>query len=228
MKKRLTALALAMMMVFMVGCSDDDDGGAEKTGDRANKEQESVVTLGEVNGNTYISRYMGIACEFDSDWILADATELQDLSDMTVESMEGTTLGDAMADYTQIMDLSAESGDYRYSMNVVLTKLPKREQKLYAEMTEEELIDYNIAMGDLMVEALEAGGITVNGLEKVFVTFLGERHAALLTSAHIGAVEYYCLQLYFYDIGEYGAVLSLCSYGGNYTEDLLDMFYSVK
>ena len=217
MKKRLTALALAMMMVFMAGCSDDDDGGAEK-------KQERVFTLGELNGNTYTSKYIGIGCEFDSDWTLADALELQDLRDMTVESMEGTTLGDAMADYTQIMDLSAESGDYRYSMNVVLTKLPKREQNLYAEMTEEELIDYNIAMGDLMVEALEASGITVNGLEKVFVTFLGERHAALLTSAHIGAVEYYCLQLYFYDIGEYGAVLSLCSYGGNYTEDLLDMF----
>ena len=64
-------------------------------------------------------------------------------------------------------------------------------------------------------------------IEKVTVSFLGEEHTALKTSATVQGVDYYILQVFNYHLGSYGVTLTVNSYIEDNTQALLDMFTKV-
>lgn len=252
MRKRWLAMMLALVMVLLAGCGGNDnkdssedfrkdennlsskkdensgEGGKTTESDENDEQENEPLTIGKLENGVYTNTYLGIGCVLDSDWTYYSAEELQDLQGIVIESMDGTVIGEAVADQTQIIDMMAENVDELFSVNITLTKLSKSDQRLYKEMTNDEVIDGVLSMQELMAEAFVSSGIEMDKMEKVTVPFLGENRAAVLISAHIGEIEYYCIQLYFYGAQEYGAVLTLCSYVENRTEELLDLFFALE
>lgn len=241
MKKQWMALILAMMLLLIAGCGGNDPVSGTVTpneqetenpngnsGDVTKTEEENPLSLGRLEGGVYTNTYLGIGCTLDSNWEYYSAEELQELPGEIAGAMEGTELGDALKDYHQIMDMSAENATDLVIMNVVYTKIDLQERLLYATMTEADVVEGILSESEMLIEAYAQSGIVVEEMKAVDVIFLGEEHTALWTSAMIGDIEYYFLQLSFYQLGEYGVTLTVGSYFDDCTDVLLDLFYTLE
>lgn len=217
------------------GTADDIGGDVEplETEPEATDPEETEptgnpISLGRMEGGTYTNTYAGFGCTLDESWSFYTAEELQDLPDNVGDLLEGSELGDAIADMQQIMDMQAECVDDLTLMNVVLQKLSLQERLMYATMSEEEIMDTTLGESDAMKDAYAQAGITVQSMEKTTVTFLGEERTALYTVAETQGVAYYILQVFDYHRGEYGVSLTLGSYVEDKTESLLDLFFAIE
>ena len=116
MTKRKIALVLAMMLVLslLAGCGGKETGTTETKAPATEAPvtealQENNMALGIVEGNTYSNTYVNIGVTLDSGWVLYGADALQEWPDAVKEMMEGSELGDALADVTQFTDMYAEN-----------------------------------------------------------------------------------------------------------------------
>ena len=80
----------------------------------------------------------------------------------------------------------------------------------------------------MLVAAYEQAGFTVDSIEKVTVTFLGEERTALHSSMEFQGVPYFTLQFFDYHLGEYSVVTTLASYAEDRTASLMELFYSLE
>ena len=185
------------------------------------------LSLGRVEGGVYTNNYAGFSCALSSDWTFYTADELQDLPDNIGDTMSGTELGDAMANYESIIDMMAESVELLTSVNVTYTKLTMTDRLAYAVMSEEQIIDSILAQKDSLIAAYAQAGITVHTIEKVTVTFMGQQRTAMHMEADISGVAYYTLQFSYQHLGSYGVTLTLSSYVEDKTSDLMSLFSKV-
>ncbi|MBQ7915912.1 MAG: hypothetical protein IJ315_03895 [Firmicutes bacterium] len=249
MKKRFLAIVLALLLV-LVGCggseeesvggtigqkqessvteSKIDESSVEESKAEESSVEDNVLSLGRIEGGVYTNTYLGVACELDSNWSFYTAEELQELPSAVTEALEGTDIGKAMENVTQFTDMQAENVTDLTVMNVNFVKLGMAERLAYAVLSEEDIIDSVLAQSDTMIASYEQMGMTVKEMKKVTVTFLGEEHTGIWTSAQIQGLDYYILQLYNYGIGEYAATITLGSYLEDNTNSLLELFYKVE
>lgn len=190
--------------------------------------QERPLTLGVVEGNTYVNTYTGYGCTLDANWAVMPADQLQELPDQVKNAVAGTEIGDAMQDIQQFTDMMAENTGEFMSMNVMLQKVSAEEKLMYMALSDEEILDVVLTQKDLMIEAYTAMGMNVSSLEKVTVTFLGEERYALKTVADMQGVACYMLQIFDYSRGEYSVTLTLSSYQEDKTDAMLELFYAVE
>lgn len=202
-----------------IDAADTDDTTAEE-------ETERQLSLGRIQGGVYTNEYVGMACELDSSWEFYSAEELQDMSDIQ-DAYEGTEIGDAMQHMEQIMDMQAENVDELTSMNVVYQKLNLQQRLAYASLGEEAIIDETLAQKDVLIESYIQAGIMVEEMTKKTVTFMGEERVVLWTKSKVNDVDYYTLQIFNYDLGEYSVTTTLASFVEDKTEDLLQLFYAL-
>ena len=189
---------------------------------------EAPVTMGRLEGGTYINEYAGFSCTLDSSWTYYSAEELQEMPANVKEILEGTELGDTLNPLTQFTDMMAENADLLTTMNVLYQK-QSMEMRVAASMTsEEQLVDSVLEDQDQMIAAYAQAGIQVQSMEKVTVTFLGEQHWALKTVSTTQDVPYYILQLFDYDLGAYSVTLTLASFVEDKTADLLPLYAPVN
>lgn len=189
--------------------------------------EENAVSLGRMEGGIYTNTYAGFGCELDENWTYYSADELQTLPENTQELFEGTEMGELSAAYTQISDMMAENATDLTSMNVLYTQIGLQERLAYLSMSEEETIEATLANKDMMIEAYEQAGYENITMEKAKVTFLGEEHTALRTTATLQGYDYYILQIMDYTLGKYGVTLTVSCFFEDVTEDLLGLFYKV-
>lgn len=190
-------------------------------------EEENAGSLGRIEGGIYTNTYAGFSCTLDSNWVYYSADELQQLPANTQELFAETELGELASGYTQISDMVAENATDLATINVLYTQIGLSERLAYMTMTEEEIIDQTLTQKDMMVAAYEQSGMENISIEKVTVSFLGEEHTALKTSATVQGVDYYILQVFNYHLGSYGVTLTVSSYIEDNTQALLDMFTKV-
>lgn len=251
-KMRLLAVLLALAMLLCACGADPEDVSGEVTPaptapadmpeeetqeqpadepteapSEAPAEEENPVSLGRMEGGVYTNSYAGFGCELDENWVFYTAEELQELPENVQEMFEGTEVGDAAGAYTQISDMTAENADEMTTVNVVYTKLGIQERLAFALLSEEETIDATLAQADALITAYEQAGMENVTIEKVTVTFLGEEHTALKTSATVQGVACYILQIQDYHAGAYGVTLTATSYVEDNTQAILDLFYAV-
>lgn len=242
---RLLALGLAVTLILALaacgGKSKDISGkieprpsdaaaptGSVETPPAEDEEgDETPVSLGRIEGGTYTNTYAGFACDLDSNWEFYTAEELQELPDNVKELMEGTDLGEAMSDLTQLTDMKAENAEELTTINVAYTKLDAQSRLAYLALSEEEIMDVMLEQKDMLISSYAQLGIEVDSMEKIEVDFLGEKHFALHTSASQYDIPCYMLQLFDYSLGRYGVTTTFCSYQEDMTEDLAGLFYAV-
>ena len=248
MKKRIISLTLALLMILsMTACSSKPAANSPATNPPAADntpvenpteaptgapteatEPANALALGVVDGQTYSNTYAGLGCTLDGDWVIYPADQLQELPSITQQMMEGTELEKAMENVTQFTDMYAESVELLCNMNLLFQKLDMTQRIAYAVMDEKAVLDATMEQKDVMIQAYANGGITVESMEIIKVTFLGEEHYALKTIAQTEGVPYYCLQVFDFWLGQYSMTLTFASFIEDNTESLLDLFYVVE
>lgn len=235
MKRRYFA-AVLMLAMLLSGCGNAVSGTIE-TKPEENKtpestvipaEREMPVSMGRLEGGTYINDYAGFACELDGNWTYLGAEELQDMPENVREMIEGSELGDQLDTMNQFTDMLAENVDQMATINVLYQKHTMQERLAYAVMDETQIMDSLLEMQDKLIEAYNQAGYAVDSMEKVTVSFLGEERVALHTAMHMQDVPYYTLQLFDYHLGQYSVTLTLASFVEDNTESLLELFSKVE
>lgn len=187
--------------------------------------EEKTVSMGVLEGGTYTNTYAGFGCEMDANWTIYPADQLQELPDNMEEMFKGTDLEGV--EIEQFTDVMAENLTDLTTFNVLYQKLSMQERLAYALMDEADIIEATLSQYDTLVAAYANAGIIVQSMDKATVTFLGEEHTALYTTATVQDIPYYILQLYDYDSGAYAIVTTFASYVEDNTQSMLDMFYKV-
>ena len=191
-------------------------------------EEESNLSLGRMEGGTYVNEYMGIRCELDTNWQFYTAKELQEMPDQLNEATKGTELNEMMANIEVFTDMRAENLTDLTSINVVYQKLTFQQRLAYAVTTEEAVVDALLGEMQMMSDYYAAAGITLQSMEKVKVTFLGQERYAIYSVNDIQGIPYYTLQLFDGTLGEYSVTLTLASYVEDTTQSLLDLFTPIE
>lgn len=225
---------LLMLSMVLAGCGKAADISGQVT-PAATEEvpteeapvADNPLSLGRLEGGIYTNAYAGFGCELDASWTFYSAEELQDLPDAVKETLSGSDLGDTLASYEQITDMMAECPDEMITMNVLYQKLSGQERLAYALLSEEDCIDMVLEETDSLTEAYAQASINVISIEKIQVTFLGEPHFALKTTATIEGLDYYILQIYDYHLGAYSVITTFSSFIEDKTESMLDLFYKI-
>lgn len=226
-RKFLVLLALVLAFSLLAGCGTDKEDVTGSITSTTAPVPEKNLSLGVVEGGTYTNTYAGIGCTLDSSWVIYPAEQLQEMPAAVRDMMEGSELAEAMEGVEQFTDMFAENANAMINMNVLLQKLSMQERIAFAMLTEEEVADTLLEEQDTMAEAYAQAGITVKAMEKVVVTFLGEQHYAVKTTAETQGIPVYLLQLFEYNIGEYSVTITMTSFLEDNTESVLELFYKL-
>lgn len=239
MKKRIFVM-LMICALLLTACGSrpserEDVGGrieapaaTEAPAETQAEVQERPISLGRVEGGTYINEYAGFGCDLDESWEFFSAEELQEMPALVKEAAAGSELGDALDPLNQFTDVMAENVDMMASFNVLYQKMTMEERLGNMLLSEEQMVDGVLGMKDQMIAAYAQAGILVDTMEKVTVNFAGETRTAVRTISTIEGIPYITLQLFCHQLGSHNVTLTLSSYVEDNTMELLELFYSVK
>ena len=230
MKRVLVLFLILAMLLAGCGTSAPESsvaGTVEPTAESA-APAETPVTMGRLEGGSYINDYTGYACELDSNWTFYSAEELQELPDNVKELIADTEMADVIGDVPQFTDMMAENVNDMITINALYQKHTLQERLGFAMLTDAELIDGTLEQQDMMVEAYAQAGMDVESMERVTVTFLGEEREALRTVGTVAGAPFYMVQIFDYHLGQYSVTLTINSYMEDKTQQTLDLFYPVN
>ena len=219
--KKIFALLLVMALLLS-GCggrgNDSERVSGRVEAPAETQAAEENLSLGRLEGGTYINEYTGYGCTLDSNWTIMSAEELQQMPELAKEAMSGSELAEAIDSMAQFTDFMAENADELLTFNVLYQKVSMEERLANALVSEEALINGILDMQDQMIDAYAQAGIT----------FLGETRTALHTVTNIDGIPYFLLQIYNHQLGSHTVTLTLGSYLEDNTTQMLDLFYSVN
>lgn len=240
MYRRFTAMLL-ILCLLLAGCgSEQSPQGtirpAEQPSsqtqpaaeDKDAQKEEKHVSFGALEGGIYENTYVGYGCTLGEGWTYKSAEEIQDISNMTQELLDGTDLDNEGNAMPHITDMIAENVGEMKSINVQYTRLSPQEKITQGMMTEENLIEGVLSQKDTLVASYRQAGIEVESMEKVQVTFLGESRYAVHTTSTVQGVNYYILQIFDIHLGNYYVTLTLASFIEDTTYEMLDLFYPLS
>ena len=232
---RLLAALLALMLVLS-GCGAPPpeetepasiQAEAPATEPPATEPQERPASLGHFEDRTYINEYLGFSMEFDESWTIKTAEELQEIPANIAEILKDTSVGENIAELTQIMDMQAENVQQLCSVNVLYQALSVQERLMYMGMSDEEIMDGMLSQSEMLEESYTQMGLEVESIDKVQVTFCGETRYALKCVCVLADMKYYTLQIFDYNLGRYGVVTTFACFNEDITGDLAAMCQGV-
>lgn len=211
------------------GGEDIEVGGEIVSNDAAEETDlaDTPLSIGRMEGGVYTNEYLGVAATLDENWTFFSAEELQELPGLAFDSFEGTELGELSQDVEYFTDMQAENVNDLTVLSIGYERFDMATRLLYSQMTKEMILDTTLEQEDMLVEAYAQAGIETESMEKKKVEFLGEEYWALYTVASIEGTPYYILQIFAYDIGEWGVTMTFASFVEDNTESLLNLFYKI-
>lgn len=230
--KKWIVLMLTLVLIFsMTACGEAQESsvaGKVEPSAEPTEASEKPVSMGRLEGGTYINEYTGYACALDSNWAFYTAEELQELPENVQEILADTEIGDNMEGIAQFTDMMAENVEELVTVNVMYTKLGMQERLAYAVMSDEQIIDEVLKQKDSMFAAYAQAGMDVQSMEMVTINFLGEERVALKTVSDVQGVAQYTLQVFDYRLGQYSVTLTATSFIEDNTQWVMDQFYPVN
>ena len=230
--KKWTALFLTLILILsMTACgkaTESSVAGKVEPTEEATEAAETPVSMGRLEGGTYINEYTGYACDLDSNWAFYTAEELQELPENVQEILADTEIGDNMEGIPQFTDMMAENVEKLVTVNVMYTKVGMQERLVYAVMSDEQIIEEVLKQKDSMIEVYAQAGMDVESMEKVTINFLGQERTAMKTVSNVDGVTQYTLQVFDYHLGQYSVTLTATSFVEDNTQWVMDQFYPVS
>ncbi len=179
------------------------------------------ICMGTVVDNTYSSQFLGIRLTMNDDWMIADKTQLAELSGLVMDSFTDEDVKAQIEKGGSVMDLYALNQADGSSININLQKLSLISGTL---VSEDDYAETNLKQ---LPEVLASSGITVDKLEKTKVTFVGQEHVALALEGTIQEIPLY-ETIVLVKTGPYIACVTAASYFEDTTGNLLAMFQPNK
>lgn len=239
--RSITAVLLALCTVLPlsscgmldndVGSDNDDDvinEGDNSSGTNSADTDESYVNS-NVKGGVYTEdnggvRYtnddIGATVLFDSNWYVADMTELAGMINLTVDTSSGQSSSDIanlMRESNTFFDLYTLSSDSTRSVNITYEKL----NAIYgAILSEEGYIDASLENLDA---SLEPSGFSDIVKSKTTQMFAGKERAAIELEASLNGGKVY-EKLVCIKSGNYMVCITFATYNENNTDELIAMF----
>lgn len=172
------------------------------------------LTVGYIEGNTYINETIGIGCTLGDSW------------EVNYAEAEDFSLG-------PVMIVEAFDGDEMIGMNIVYEKLTKAQKSLYAMGGEEASVEATISNTDneQIEQYYEEMGVESATLEELFskkITFAGKSRTAMVMKSKINNLDYYTLQIFNFEFNDdYVAIITCYSFIEDLTQDVANLFYNL-
>lgn len=229
MRKCLICLLLGLCLV-LTGCGGGEEvrGTVEAPAEGTVPATEAALDMGTLEGGSYRNAYAGIGCDLDESWVIYGAEDLQQLPQAVLDAVEGSEMGALMEGVEQFTDFQAENADLMANVNLVYVKQDLTSRLAFQLLSDEEVVDANLAQKELLTESYAQAGMEVSTMEKAPVTFLGRETWAMKTTAQMDGLDVYLLQLFNFKAGAYGLTLTCASFAEDNTEQLLELFYEVE
>lgn len=213
---------------------EDEENIVTEDNGKENEVNEAELSIGQMEGGIYTNEYIGIACKLDTSWTYMTAVELEDNLSLTqdaiqnLESLKGTAIEEAIGSNTHFYDMKAKCENDMTSISILYEKLSIQSRVAVMGMTDEQFVKGMISETDTLVKAYEEMGLEDVKFEVKTIDYLEDKQYALLTSAKVQGIDYYCLQIQNYRLGQYGVTITLTSYLEDKTEELAKIFYKLE
>ena len=236
--KRIILFFICCLMLVLSACAvekeNDIRGTVNGNVEEAAENAETSLSIGRIEGGTYTNEYIGFACNLDDSWSYCTAAELENNLALSqemmadLESLEGTALEDAIASNEKFYDMKAECIEDMTTISVLYEKLSMQSRLEAMQMTDQQIIEGLFAQSDMLKKAYEEMGLEDVEMVMKTVDYLSEKRNAILTSAKVQGINYYCLQILDFKLGSYGATITFTSFYEDKTEELAKMFYVLE
>lgn len=199
---------------------EDSSEPASQPEDSSQPEESSNVELelGTVTSNHYENSFIGIGCDFGSEWTFKTDEEIRELNE-SVLGMLDEEYAEAVQKANNVYDMYATHENGTDTVNIIFQKLSGA-QLLISES------DYAEASKDSVGDALESMGMTGITIETGTQDFAGEEHTNITVEGEYSGIKVYermvCLKRKGYIVN-----VTVCTWQTDSTQDVLDQFYTV-
>lgn len=215
---------------YLVVCGDDDltyrgsyeyafmmyesDGSQAGSGNYGGNE----MCLGGIYGDMYYNGYLDVCMDIPEGWYYKTAEELQELP---------TTSKELFTDYDwyQIQDFSVASPGNTKAIQVMYQYVDEDVKAVYDELTEEECVDVLLGNMDSMIDGYDSMGLKVDSITKGTATFCGEERTVMVMKGNSLGVNFHMITLTFFHTSDAMVLMTFISTGGNYCQELMDLFW---
>lgn len=190
----------------------------ESAAPEAETQEEPVQ--GTVSGSRYENAALGIGCELDGSWTIADDEQLAAMVGITADAFDDETYREQMKSADMFYDLFIQREDGLANVNIVIQNLGL----LYGSVLSEE--QYLQASTQTLKEQLESAGFTDISWESCTVDFAGAERNGLRMSYQVQGIQSSALQVYIKS-GSYMGIITLTSFLEDETDALAQLFYAL-
>lgn len=230
MKKLIAGILVLIMALSLCACFNDApirgeqiipnatennipvDGGEETEG--------PSLSLGEISGLTYESKFIGIGCQLPAHWCFYTDEQIREINNFTVDAA-GEELQQAAENATIIYDMMASDGDGMSNIAVNLEKVDPLQLVLMDVRTN---LENTIP---IMQSTLENLGYTDVVCTVDTVTIDDREFDCLYTNSVISGFQMYQCTISIKCNG-YLASIAVTAFGQEELNELLDGFYLVS
>lgn len=169
---------------------------------------------GTVDGNKFSSTMLGLTAEFDDSWTFATDDELAALNGVSDMTAENTASVFTSKGIIYDMYVETESGS---NISILVEDLSVSNNSSLDEQ------GYVNASYPTLQSQLEAGGFTVDNIEKTTFTFVGKETPCIKMDLSVLGVNFYEYQVYK-KAGQYMGVITITALSKEEIEELAGNF----
>ena len=186
--------------------------------------EEAAFETGSTQGGVYTNNFIGIGCQLDENWSFYNEEQLADLNGLVLDAMDDEALSEQFAQSVEngktIYDMCAVSADGLANINIVIENLGL---VLGTSLDESGYVDLGM---QTIMKSFDSIGASNVSVEKISVEFAGASRSAFSVYAEQSDVPLYekgiCIKQ-----DKYMAIITICSYYEDITDDLAALFYSL-
>jgi len=184
-------------------------------------------TAGMVEGREYRSEYFRFGCELDDMWEIATPEELDKMSSVTVDMLQGSDLSEAYQnriDDGKIMDefyAKANKGLQSIAISV------ENDTDLFTDDADLDLYTLLQIARQPLLEVLASSGVVVEDSDLTEVTIGETEQAAMTIHGDSSGISFDMLTVVIRR-GAYFAFIHITTFGGDTTVELLKNFYMIQ
>ena len=177
------------------------------------------VTLGTVAENVYENAFIGIGCQFDSNWVFKTDEEILELNQFS-KDLVGDEYKQLLENAPVIQDMMATTADQSSNVNIAIEKL----EGVNALITEQKYAELSTPN---LEGALESMGLNIEYSEISTVEFAGKEHTCIDIAGSINGATI-CEKLVIIKVADRMICVTMGKQENNDFADIIECFYALN